>query len=299
MNILVGTAGFSYKDWQGIVYPTDLKKQKKSPLEYLARFYDCCEINTSFYGPPKPAVVRQWCDLINEVNPRFLLTLKLYKGFTHSPLATVESTSAATINPTVEDEKLTREGLDAVAAAGKLGAVLAQFPISFKNIKENREYLRKLIRTFGKYPLAIEVRHSSWNEQEVVSEFTELGVGFVNIDQPLLGKALPRMNYATARIGYVRLHGRNYQQWFDAEKPHDRYNYLYSPDQLKPWKERITQIANKTEKTFVVTNNHYKGKAAANATELKSMLSARKVSAPKSLIATYPELTEFAEADPS
>lgn len=215
MNILVGTAGFSYKDWVGTVYPVDLKARKIPPFQYLAQFYDCCEINTSFYGPLRPSTGKQWCSWINDVNPRFLFTAKLYKAFTHSPIATIEPTSAARLRFSSEDEKLTRDGLDSLAAEGKLGAVLAQFPISFKNNDENRTYLQRLIAMFGgNYPLAIEVRHSSWNEEAVLHELSSFGVGFVNIDQPLLGKALRGTAHLTSRLGYVRLHGRNYQQWF-------------------------------------------------------------------------------------
>jgi uncharacterized protein YecE (DUF72 family) len=273
MNIFVGTAGFSYKDWVGTVYPADLKARKIPPLQYLARFYDLVEINTSFYGPLRPATAKQWCAWVNEVNPQFLFTCKLYKVFTHSPLTTVESTSASTLRFTAEDEKLTREGLDSLANEGKLGAVLAQFPISFRNTDENRSYVQKLIAMFGRdYPLAIEIRHSSWNEPAVLREFSSLGVGFVNIDQPLLGKALRGTRHVTGPLGYVRLHGRNYQQWFASNKVEDRYNFLYTPEQLASWKERIEEISEQAERTFVVTNNHYLGKAATNATELKSML---------------------------
>lgn len=293
-NILVGTAGFSYKDWEGTVYPPDLKTRKISPLKYLAQFYDCCEINTSFYGPLRPSTAKQWCQWVNDVNPDFLFTAKLYKAFTHSRIANVEPTSAATIRFTSEDEKLTREGFDPLATAGKLGAVLAQFPISFKNTDENREYLRKLIAMFHEYPLAIEIRHSDWNDRTVLHEFTSLGVGFVNVDQPLLGKAIRATTHVTCSTGYVRLHGRNYQQWFTAKKSEDRYNFLYTPDQLESWKERIDGISEQAERTFVVANNHYLGKAAANASELKSMLSGKKVKAPPELMKTYPQLRDFA-----
>jgi uncharacterized protein YecE (DUF72 family) len=294
MNIFVGTAGFSYKDWAGIVYPSDLKTRKISPLHYFAQFYDCCEINTSFYGPLRPSTGKQWCVWVNDANPKFLFTAKLYKAFTHSPLATLEPTSASTLRFSSEDEKLTREGLDSLADQEKLGAVLAQFPISFKNVEENRAYLQKLIAMFGDYPLAIEVRHATWNEEAALREFATLGAGFVNIDQPLLGNAIRRTAHVTSRIGYVRLHGRNYQQWFAAKKTEDRYNFLYTPDQLEPWKERIEEISEQAERTFVVANNHYLGKAAANATELKSMLSGKKVKTPAELVKTYPELVAFA-----
>jgi uncharacterized protein YecE (DUF72 family) len=294
-NILVGTAGFSYKDWVGTVYPVDLKARKIPPLQYLSQFYDCCEINTSFYGPLRPSAGKQWCAWVRDVNPQFLFTAKLYKAFTHSPIATLEATSATTLRFTCEDEKLTREGLDSLASQEKLGAVVAQFPISFKNTDENRAYLEKLFGMFGRdYPLTIEVRHSTWNEEAVLLEFSTLGVGFVNVDQPLLGKALRGTAHVTSRVGYVRLHGRNYRQWFAASKVEDRYNFLYTPDQLEPWKERIEEIGQETQRTFAITNNHYLGKAAANATELKSMLCGEKVKAPPELIKTYPDLQAFA-----
>jgi uncharacterized protein YecE (DUF72 family) len=130
-----------------------------------------------------------WCAWVKDVNPQFLFTAKLYKAFTHSPIVTIEPTSAATLRFSSEDERLTREGLDSLATDGKLGAVVAQFPISFKNTDENRGYLRKLVSMFGgDYSLAIEVRHLSWNEEMVLHKFSSLGVGFVNVDQPLLGK---------------------------------------------------------------------------------------------------------------
>jgi uncharacterized protein YecE (DUF72 family) len=294
MHIFVGTAGFSYKDWAGIVYPADLKTRKLPALQYLAQFYDCCEINTSFYGPLRPSTGKQWCAWVQDANPSFLFTAKLYKAFTHSPLATVEPTSASTLRFSPEDEKLTREGLDSLGAEDKLGAVVAQFPMSFKNVEENRAYLQKLIAIFRDYSLAIEVRHSSWSDPAVLREFASSGVGFVNVDQPLLGRAMRGTAHVTCSTGYVRLHGRNYQQWFAAKKTEDRYNFLYTPDQLEPWKERIKEISEQAERTFVIANNHYLGKAAANATELKSMLSGKKVKAPPELINTYRDLMAFA-----
>jgi uncharacterized protein YecE (DUF72 family) len=232
---------------------------------------------------------------VNDVNPKFVFTAKLYKAFTHSPIAKVEPTSAATVRFTSEDEKLTREGLDSLVSAGKIGAVVAQFPISFKkNTEENRAHLQKLIAIFREYPLAIEVRHSGWNDSNLLREFTALAAGFVNIDQPLLGRAMRGTAHVTGSIGYVRLHGRNYQQWFAAQKVEDRYNFLYTPDQLEPWKDRIEEIAEQAETTFVVANNRYLGEAAANATELKkSLLSGKKVKAPPDLIRTYPELAGY------
>jgi len=292
--IRIGPAGWSYKDWEGIVYPARMKRDPH-PAEYLARYFDVIEINTSFYGPIKPHLAKLWCRKVAGVNPEFQFTAKLYKAFTHAPGGAVQPTSAATLAPTDKDEREVKDGLDPMAAAGKLGALLVQFPISFKNTTENRDYLGKLVERFGAYPRVIEVRHASWNNQEILREFAEKGVSFCNIDQPLLGRAIAPTTHATAPIGYVRLHGRNYEQWFEHEQPHDRYNYLYSEGELAKWKPRIEEIARKTEVTFVVANNHFQGKAAVNGLQLKHMLTGRRVLAPQTLVEHYPELRAISE----
>src|SRR6478752_60236 len=156
MNILVGTAGFSYKDWEGVVYPPDLKKRKRHPLEYLAQFVDCCEINTSFYGHIRPNVGKSWCQKAAAVNPGFQFTAKLFQGFTHCPRdARPPSPFQLTVDP--KEEALAREGLDSLAAENRLGAVLVQFPVSFKNADDTRDYLFSLARKFNQYPLVLEI----------------------------------------------------------------------------------------------------------------------------------------------
>jgi uncharacterized protein YecE (DUF72 family) len=188
-----------------------------------------------------------------------------------------------------KDEGLTREGLDSIASEGRLGAVLVQFPVSFKNADDTRDYLFSLVRKFNQYPLVLEIRHESWNDPEILGRLAEERVGFCNIDQPRLGKSLRGTAHVTAPVGYVRLHGRNYKEWFQADNRNDRYNYLYKPKELEGWKERITQISQLTEKSFVVANNHFKGQAAVNALELKNMLSGERVKAPKPLVEHYSE----------
>jgi len=292
--IRIGTAGWSYKDWEGIVYPARLKRDQH-PAEYLARYFDVIEINTSFYGPIKPQLAKLWCRKVAGANPEFQFTAKLYKAFTHAPGGVVQPTSAATLSPTEKDERDVKEGLNPLAEAGKLGALLMQFPISFKNTLENRDYLSHLLQRFEVYPRVIEVRHASWNNQGILGYFAEKGVSFCNIDQPLLGRAIAPTTHATAAIGYVRLHGRNYEQWFEHEAPHDRYNYLYSEGELARWKPRIEEIASKTEVTYVIANNHFEGKAAVNGLQLKHMLTGRKGKAPETLVERYPELREISE----
>src|SRR5690348_7713633 len=294
MSLHIGTAGFSYKDWEGTVYPADLRKRKIHPLEFLAAFFDCCEINTSFYGHIRPNVGRDWCRKVSAVNPGFLFTAKLYQGFTHCPRG---AKVALPFNLTVpsEDEKMARDGLDSIAHEGKLGAVLMQFPISFKNADDTRDYLFNLIARFRQYPLVLEIRHASWNDRDLLARLAEQGVGFCNIDQPRLGESIRATAHVTSPVGYVRLHGRNYKEWFQADNRNDRYDYLYKREELAPWAEKIRRVEQQSEKTFAITNNHYKGQAAVNALELKSMLSGRKIKAPETLVNTYSVLKQFVE----
>jgi uncharacterized protein YecE (DUF72 family) len=298
MNIHIGPAGWAYKDWEGKVYPERMPKSQH-PVEYLAQYFDLIEINTSFYGHIKPAVGRQWCQKAAAVNPAFLFTAKLNKAFTHSPIAVVESTSAKTIRFDPKDEQDAKAGLDAIAEQNMLGALLMQFPISFKNTEENREHLNGLIRIFRRYPLAVEVRHASWSDEETLRYFAEQGIAFCNIDQPLLGRAIRPSEHVTSRIGYVRLHGRRYDQWFEPKKPSDRYDYLYNEEELQGWKSKIEAVARKAEVTFVVANNHFEGKAPANALELRSMISGNRVNVPPTLARVYPRLEAITASQPS
>jgi uncharacterized protein YecE (DUF72 family) len=294
-QIRVGTAGWSYKDWEGVFYPPGMSRRKRHPLEIVARCFDMVEVNTSFYGHIKPEIAKLWAKIVSEANPSFLFTAKLHRSFTHSPLAAMEPTSAVSIRPNDEDERLAREGLEALAATGKFGALLIQFPVSFKNTALNREYLETLLRQFIEYPRVVEVRHSTWNNAETINYFAERNVSFCNIDQPQLGRSLEPTTHVTSSIGYVRLHGRNYDQWFEAEKCADRYNYLYKPSELVGWKDRIDETAQQAKITFVVTNNHFEAKAGVNALQLKHMLTGRRVVAPEPLLEHYPQLREIAD----
>jgi len=283
--VRIGPAGWSYKDWEGIVYP---QKPGKTfdPLEYLARFFDTIEINSSFYRPPVPATTRSWAKRVAE-NKNFVFTAKLHRVFTH------ERGKA-----TKKDEKEYRQGMDVLAKAGKLGSVLLQFPWSFKNTPDDRVYLAKLLEKFSDYPLVLEVRHSSWNTPDVYEWLEERGVGICNIDQPVFKKSIRPQALTTSPVGYVRLHGRNYKDWFrEKAQPHERYDYLYSPDELDPWLVRIKEVAKHSRETYVITNNHFRGKGVVNATEIKAALIEERVPAPEPLFKVYPRLIESAVPD--
>jgi uncharacterized protein YecE (DUF72 family) len=281
-KIRFGPAGWSYPDWEGIVYPPR-KPHGFHAAEYLAQFFSTIEINTSFYHPPAARLSRDWARRVAH-NPDFQFTVKLWQRFTHDR------------NASHQDEKTFKESLDPLAGEGRLGALLMQFPWSFKNHKENREYLGGLIMQFMEFPLVMEVRHASWNQPEIFRMLHDLGVGFCNIDQPVIGRSLAPSERSTSPVGYVRLHGRNYEQWFSSgEHPEERYNYLYKTEELEPWAERIRRIAGETQATFVIANNHFEGKAAANALELAHLVNGQRVRVPEALLERYPSLAAITE----
>ena len=284
-DILIGPAGWSYADWRGRVYP-DGAGSKFDTLALVAKYFDTVEINSSFYHPPAPETARSWLRRIAH-NPQFVFTAKLYRTFTH------ERGKA-----TNDDERAFREGIDPLAEAGKLGAVLVQFPWSFRNDREERSYLTELAQRFRAYPLVVELRHESWNNPRILQTLEDLGVGLCDIDQPLFANSIKPAAEVTSPIGYIRLHGRNYQNWFREQADVvERYDYLYSRDELEPWVERIKEVAEKAKQTFVITNNHARGQSLANAFEILAQLEEERVPGPAKLIETYPRLIESVEAD--
>jgi uncharacterized protein YecE (DUF72 family) len=276
----IGPAGWSYPDWRGLVYAGQ-SRTGSHELEFVSRYFDTVEINTSFYRPLRAEIVRVWLRKVAS-NPRFRFTAKLLGRFTHERDAGRAEEAAC------------KEGFAPLNEEGKLGALLLQFPWSFRNNTEDRAYLAALIAKFAEYPLVVEVRHASWNVPETLEFLQERGVGFCNIDQPLIGRSMPATSTVTAPVGYVRLHGRNYDTWF-AENADvaQRYDYLYTPAELREWQRRITSIAARSDATYVILNNHYQAKAMVNALQLSSMIRKTPVPVPESLLELYPELAEF------
>ena len=267
-----------YKDWEGIVYPRP-KPRAFDPLRYIAGFFDAVEINSSFYGPPVARTASSWVQRVEE-HQNFRFTAKLWKRFTH------ERDKAWT---TGEVDQV-RAGFDVMMDSGHLGAMLLQFPWSFRHTEENREWLGDVVRTFRQYPLVVEVRHSSWLAPEFLRTLEEDGIGFVNIDQPLYHDSIGPTSHVTSHVGYVRVHGRNYKDWFRQKaQVEQRYNYLYPPEELEPWAARAQEIASDpaTKEVYVITNNHYKGKAVANALMLKSMVTGATGPAPSGVFEAY------------
>lgn len=284
-DILVGPAGWSYADWRGRVY-SENAAAKFDTLALVAKYFDTVEINSSFYYPPKPETARAWLQRIAH-NPRFVFTAKLHKVFTHKR-----------DKLTNRDEAAFREGVEPLMAGGKLGALLIQFPWSFKNEPEERVYLTQLCERFKDYPRVVELRHESWNDPRILQTLEDLGVGLCDIDQPLFANSIKPSAEVTSPIGYVRLHGRNYQNWFREEaNVIERYDYLYSRDELDPWVNRIKEVAQKAKQTFVITNNHARGQSLVNAFEIMAQLEEKRVPGPAKMIDTYPRLIDSVVSD--
>src|SRR6476646_8122481 len=256
-RIRVGVAGWSYTDWEGTVYPKH--GSKFDHLAYLADFFDTIEINSPFYRIPPPSHATSWVRRV-AANPEFMFTTKVFRGFTHEKNALVAA-----------DVKALRNYLDPLMNANRLGAILLQFPWSFKNSAESCEKLEKLFRAFDAYPKALEVRHATFQNEEFFRFLEEHNVAFVNVDQPLFHDSVKPAEVTTGPIGYVRFHGRNYEKWFAHEESWERYNYLYSKDELEPWIGRIEKMAESRD-TFVITNNHFRGQAVVNAADIKESL---------------------------
>ncbi len=285
-QLKVGPAGWSYADWNGVVYPTN-RPAGFHEAEYLSHFFSVIEINTSFYRLPRQEVSRVWARKLSAAK-NFEFTAKLYRGFTH--------------DGRLERGEVRRfaEGLEPLIDAGLLGCLLMQFPWSFRCNRENLSYLLRVARAFGQYPLVAELRHASWNNSSALRALADQGVGFCNIDQPQLNQCLPPTAYVTSPIGYIRLHGRNYSEWFSRDAgAAERYNYLYSSEQLDKWRPRIEHVAAATAKTYVVTNNHFGGKAVANALEILATLKGEAVEAPETLLNHFPELAGIVKNQPA
>jgi uncharacterized protein YecE (DUF72 family) len=258
--IRFGVAGWDYKDWWGPVYPMP-RPSRFDPLAYLSRYFDTIEINSTFYRPASATSAQSWARRVAE-NSRFKFTAKLYQRFTHER-------AEAWTRPEVEE---VREGLMPLLDAGRLGCLVLQFPWSFKRDDAAREWLDDLVRAFREFPLVVEVRHSSWNVAEFYAGLRDRGIGAVNIDQPVFRHSIKPGAEVTSRVGYVRLHGRNYGNWFrDSAESHERYDYLYDRTELKEWLDRIHEVAERAQETYVITNNHYRGQAPANALMLEKM----------------------------
>ena len=261
LSSYVGTAGWSYPDWEGIVYSSSEARARQS-LTALSRLVDLIEIYVTFYQPVTTAMTSTWLQTVLS-RPHFRFNAKAPSLLTHErrkfPDQGLVRSFLNSLRPIIEGERF--------------GAILFQFPWSFRRTPENRSYLGRLMDLFHHMPCCIEMRHDSWNHEGFFEGLKEREIAFCNIDQPLLQHCLEPSARVTGPFAYVRLHGRNTRQWFDQETDRDgRYNYLYSKDELKDWMERIFSMQKEAKEIYVVTNNHYQGKSVVNALDIQQAL---------------------------
>jgi uncharacterized protein YecE (DUF72 family) len=287
-KIRIGTAGWNYRDWYGIVYPARTDKQFKE-LDYLTEFFDTVEINSTFYRPANSFMAATWVRKVAS-NPDFLFTAKLWQRFTHQR-----------DNYGTEEVKQVTAGMDPLMSSRKLGAVLCQFPWSFKNDETNHRWLSDLFTTFRDYPLVVELRHASWDSPDIYEFLDKNNVGLAAIDQPVIGKSIGFKPVRTGAIGYVRMHGRNYDAWFSKKEdsviqeksPMARYDYLYSEKEIQEIAEKVKTVSENSRQTFVIQNNHPWGQAVANALQLKAALGEIDIRIPPTMFVRYPELEKI------
>lgn len=278
-TIRVGVAGWDYPDWSGIVYPAGAARGFDR-LAYLARFVDLVEINNTFYRPVAPRVAESWVRRTAD-RPAFAFAAKTHRSCTHQPEIEPHRAVAETL-----------AGLRPLREAGKLVALLLQFPQSFHRNAAAFERLERLHSALDGWPLAVEVRHASWACDEATEWFADRALGWCAVDQPRVGRSTAGMlARVTGPLAYLRLHGRNAAEWFRPDAGRDaRYDYLYSATQLQELAAAARRMADTAEQLVVVQNNHFRGKALANALQMKSLLQDGRPAAPEGLVAVYPDL---------
>lgn len=252
----VGTSGYSFDDWVGPFYPEGT--DTSDFLSYFATRLACVEVNYTYYRLPVAKTLR-----IMESNtpPDFVFTLKATKTITHDQSRQRDEYEAY------------RKNLAHLIEAGKFGCVLLQFPNSFHLERENVNHLAFVREQWPDLPLAVEFRHKSWVEDDRTWEFLrDRNFAYCCVDEPQFSSLVPPIAEVTADIAYVRFHGRNYDKWWQHEQMYERYDYLYSRDELKEWLPKVRSLSNDTEQTYVFFNNHYEAQAVQNAMEFADML---------------------------
>jgi uncharacterized protein YecE (DUF72 family) len=284
--IRIGPAGWSYADWEGIVYPKP-KPRGFHPLTLLGRYFDLVEIDSSFYALPERKNCARWSELVGRW-PDFRFTAKLPQALTHES------------GPEQERAALAREFLSRIAPlaeADRLLGLLAQFPISFQARAASWQRVEALCDWFDPGLLVFELRHASWYDAASLDRLARTGASLAHIDLPRSKSHPPDWFRPLGRLGYLRLHGRNAAQWFKAGAGRDqRYAYSYAPTELEQLAAKARRLAGEHDQTALVTNNHFEGQAVANALELKALLQGEPVAAPREWVRAFPRLAKLVKA---
>lgn len=266
-KLYIGTSGWSYPKgegkWIGHFYPMG----KVNELEYYSQFFNAVEINSSFYRPPNRGYVYNW---VRRTPNDFLFTTKLWQKFTHPNMYQEATGREAVVHQS--DVDYFEKGIEPLVKYGKLGALLAQFPPSFRNDGFSQEILSIVIKTFAQYKLAVELRHRSWSDDKNIAQLLrENNVAWVQIDEPKFTSSIAQELPITSDMAYFRFHGRNAEMWWKGDSE-TRYKYLYSPEEIEGLTDRVKSAANKTQLLFAMFNNHWQGYAPRNAVDMMKQL---------------------------
>lgn len=290
MTPRIGTSGWSYPGgrgtWNGVFYPAkEARPRGFDELTFYAQWFDTVEVNSTFYGQPRAVVTAGWAE---RTPAGFEFAVKLFQKFTH-PAMFLEAVAKGA--PGASDAALAaagdirqadvdefRAGVEPLAQAGKLGPLLVQFPPSFTAGAAGVDYLGWLLRTFADYPLAVELRHKSWSDRgaDTAALLEAYGAAWVLIDEPKFRFSI-RQNWqapegAGGALAYARFHGRNAKEWWNHAAAEDRYNYLYSGEELAPMVEAVKGLAVGVKKASLFFNNHFSAQGVANAVQLRRQL---------------------------
>jgi len=262
-KIYIGTSGWSYPKgegtWTGYFYPTG----KINELEYYSQFFNTVEINSSFYRPPNPGYVYNW---VRRVPNDFLFTVKLWQKFTHPKMYKKATGEEAAIS--LQDVDTFKRSIDPLLKNDKLGALLAQFPPSFRNDSFGQQVINAVSRLFGPYRLAVELRHRSWSDDpDIAKLLKEHNVAWVQIDEPKFKSSIAQELPLTSDMAYFRFHGRNAETWWTGDSE-TRYKYLYSAEEIEELADRVKTTAGQTKLLFALFNNHWRGYSPRNAVDM-------------------------------
>jgi len=274
-SIRVGTSGWNYPTgkgtWNGVFYPAR-RPRGFDELRYYAEHFDIVEVNSTFYRMPDPGLVGKW---VGRTPADFEFAIKLFQKFTHPDMYLARA-GVKDWSLSLGDVDAFRAGVAPLTDAGRMAALLVQFPSSFHADEPMRDYLSWLLDAFADYPLVVELRHRSWFAPgaDTAARLAAGRASLVLADDPETTSEVVslRAQETTSEVVYFRMHGRNADAWWNHEQSEDRYNYLYSPAELEPFAAAATEAAQAGRKVMALMNNHFSAKAVANAAVLRSQL---------------------------
>ncbi|HEX6798493.1 MAG TPA: DUF72 domain-containing protein [Ktedonobacterales bacterium] len=274
-TIRVGTA--SWTDHEPF-YPPEYNKaaMKSQRISYYAQYFDMVEVDSTFYHLQPTRNFQMWAE---RTPPGFVFDVKAYGEMTwHHRDEQGEPQS-----PSADTFAKFSEMIQPLRTAGKMGAILFQFPPWFKPTEENAEYFSTVRELLPDDTIAVEFRQRAWLEGRQLDEtralLTDHDLAYVMVDEPQIGSgSVPPVQMVTdPRFAMVRFHGRNAKMWYgkNLESSRQRFDYLYSAQELLPWAEKVEGIAEQMGRggsVHVVTNNNARNYSIVNALQLQDLL---------------------------